>query len=947
MHTVPLPTAGPAPALRRWAALTLAAALVLGACSRGGSEQELLASARAYMDKQDYAAATIQLKSALQQNEQSAAARLLLGRALLESGNPRGAEVELRKAQDLKAAEDDVAPLMARALLALGETGTLVSRYGTTVLARPEAEAELRTSLASAHLAQGEVARASDATRAALAKVPGHRPALLVQARIKAVEGDLDGAIEGVQQVLARDATDVSARLLLADLLWRGKNDLPGALEAYRKVLLTKPDAVAAHVAVIGLLNQQSKPAEAKAQFEQLFKLAPNHPETVFLQAQFAFVDKDYAKVREAADRLLKVDPDNVRVLELAGAAEFRRRNFVPAEAFLSRVLKVAPNQLLARQLLAQTLLQAGQPHKAVDVLRAATEGDKPDGLSVSLLGEAYLQMGDVAKAEAAFQRAAKIAPENTRVRTAAALSQMMRGNSAVALAELETLAAGDKGPRADLALIAARLRANDVPGAQKAIDGLEKKIPASPVPDQLRGRIHLFRKDLAAATAAFEKASAKDPKYFPAVAALAAIDLENKKPEVARARFTKLLELDPRSSPAMLALAELGQRGGAAPSETLKLLSDAVKANPGDVRAQLTLVRHHLETNDQKAAMAAAQAAATALPDSLEVLAALGGTQLATGDAQQALSTFRRLVALQPTQALHHVRLAEAYAAAKDLDNANRSLRKALEIQPGLPVAQRALVLLAVQDKRPQDGIALAREMQKARPNEAAGWLLEGDVESARKEWSAAEAAYRLALQRAGNAAAAGPTPTPTSSEAAIKLHQVLLQSGRADAAAKLAADRAREQPKDAAFRFYLGDQALGADRHAEAETHYRAVIEAQPNNAAALNNVAWLMVRQGKPGALALAEQANALQPGRAALLDTLAGAQAAEGKLKDAVETQKRALAIEPKNGSYKLHLAEIYIKSGDKAFARAELEDLARQGEGFKDQARVAELLKQVR
>lgn len=921
------------------AAVLITACLLAAGCDRGGSEAELVASAQSFFDKRDYAAASIQLKSALQKNENSGAARLLLGRTLLEQGDPRTAEVELRKAQDLKVPEDQVAPPMARALLALGETGKLIARYGSTTLGDKAAEADLKATLAAAHLMQGETARANEAVRAALAAQPGFGPAVLVQARLKAVEGDVDSALDVLRQHLARNPTDERAHQLMGDVLWRGKNDPAGALEAYRKVLVAKPDAVGAHVAVIGLLNQQSKPAEARAQYEQLLKLAPNHPETVFLQAQFAFVDKDYAKVREAADRLLKVDPDNVRVLELAGAAEFRRRNFVPAEGFLSRALKIAPNQLLARQLLAQTLLQGGQPHKAVDVLRPVTESDKPDGLSVSLLGEAYLQMGEVGKAEAAFQRAAKVAPDNTRVRTAAALSQLMRGNSAVAITELETLAAGDKGPRADLALVAARLRSGDIPGAQKAIDGLEKKIPASPVPDQLRGRVHMLRKDLAAATASFEKASAKDPKYFPAVAALATIDLENKQPEAARARFTKLLERDPASSSAMLALAELGQRSGAAPAETLKLLTEAVRVNPGDVRAHLALVRHQLGTGDQKAAMTAAQAAATALPDSMEVLALLGSTQLATGDAQQALSTFRRLVALQPTQPLHHVRLAEAYAAARDTDNAARSLRKALELQPGLTVAQRALVLLAVQDKRHAEGVAMAREMQKARATDPLGWLLEGDAEASRKEWAGAEAAYRTAMQRGG--------ATPAGSEAAIKLHQVLVQSGRAEAAAKLAADRQREQPRDAGFRFYLGDQALAANRQAEAEAHYRAVIEAQPRNAAALNNVAWLMVQQRKPGALALAQQAVAIQPGSAALLDTLAGAQAAEGKLSDALETQKRAVALEPKTGAYKLHLAELYIKSGDKAFARAELEDLARLGEQFKDQARVAELLKQVR
>ncbi|MCE2915611.1 MAG: tetratricopeptide repeat protein, partial [Rubrivivax sp.] len=76
---------------RHGAALALVAALLAGACSQGSSEKDLLASARSYFDKKDYAAATIQLKGALQKNENSAEARLLLGQTLLEQGDPRTA----------------------------------------------------------------------------------------------------------------------------------------------------------------------------------------------------------------------------------------------------------------------------------------------------------------------------------------------------------------------------------------------------------------------------------------------------------------------------------------------------------------------------------------------------------------------------------------------------------------------------------------------------------------------------------------------------------------------------------------------------------------------------------------------------------------------------------------------------------------------------------------
>jgi Flp pilus assembly protein TadD len=120
--------------------------------------------------------------------------------------------------------------------------------------------------------------------------------------------------------------------------------------------------------------------------------------------------------------------------------------------------------------------------------------------------------------------------------------------------------------------------------------------------------------------------------------------------------------------------------------------------------------------------------------------------------------------------------------------------------------------------------------------------------------------------------------------------------------------------------------------------------VLQVQPRNALAMNNVAWLLAKQGKSGAVAMAESANALMPERPQLLDTLATALAAEQQVAKAIETQKRALALSPQDPALKLNLARHYLQNGEKPRARAELEDLARLGERFGGQAEVSALLK---
>lgn len=918
-------------------ALALAAAVALVTGCSGDSEKTLLASARTFIDNKDTKAALIQLKNVLQKNPQSGEARYLLGKALLAGGDPVGAGVELAKAQELGVANDLVAPELARAMLMMGETGKVITQLGNLKLGDGQAAADLSTTLATAHAIQGDADKAQRAVNDAFRAQPGYVPALIVQARLKAAANNIDGALLLLDDVLTKEPSNERAGVFRAELLLVAKKDVEGALAAYRRVLAAHPGSVASHTAVVNVLFARGLADEAKAQVALMKKEAPQHPDTLFFEAQIAFNEQNFKTTRELTDRILKMLPDNVRALELAGAAEYRLKAYGQAEVLLGNALKINPQLRLSRQMLAQTYLRNNQPHKTIEVLQPLFEKKQGDGVSLALAGEAYLQMGDAKRSEAAFQAAAKAAPGDPRVATSVAMAKAAQGGAlgGQALAQLEAIAAEDKTrSRADLAVISARLRQNDLPGALKAIDRLQKKMPDSPLAYNLRGRVQLLQRDMAAATASFEAALSKDAKYFPAIASLAAIDLSANQPDAARKRLEDALKADPRSFQAALALAELSARTGAPAPEVTDRIGVAIKLSPAEPTPRLLLVNHLLGAGDHKAALAAAQDASATLPTNLDVMDALGRALMAAGDAKQAVATLRKLAAAQPNNPMHQVRLADANVLNKDPAEAQRNLKKALEIKPDLLAAKRGLVMLAVMDKRPQDALTLSRELQKSRPLDGIGFSLEGDVEAQRGNWDAAIGAYRSGLQRGA------------STELTIKLHVALVNSGKRAEADRLAADWQKANAKDAAFIYYLGDFALQRKEMAEAEAHYRQVTELQPRNALAYNNIAWLMATAGKPGAVAMAEKANALLPERAPLLDTLATALAADNQLKKAVEVQRRAMARNPDDPSLRLNLAKHLLKAGEKDEARFELETLQRLGPKFGGQAEVSTLLKSV-
>ena len=261
--------------------------LLLAAC--GDKPETMLISAKDYLAKNDSKAAIIQIKNALQSNPDLPEARFLLGTTLLESGDPVGAELELRKALELKHPQDLVAPQLARAMLAQGQAKKLIDEFAKMELSQASAKASLQLSLASAYAMQGKTEISQAALNAALLAEPGYAPALIAQARQKTAQRDFDGALAMADEVIAKSPKNHDAWNLKGDILRFAKNQVDEALAAYRKAIEIKPDFLVGHAAVIAILLQQGNLTDAGTQIEKMKKFASHHPQTKYLEAQLAF----------------------------------------------------------------------------------------------------------------------------------------------------------------------------------------------------------------------------------------------------------------------------------------------------------------------------------------------------------------------------------------------------------------------------------------------------------------------------------------------------------------------------------------------------------------------------------------------------------------------------------------------------------------------------------
>lgn len=908
----------------------MSAAAAMAACG-GGDPQKLMASAKVYLDKGDLKSAVIELKTALQQQPDSAEARYLLGKALLASEEPVGAAVELRKALDLKHPRDKVLPDLAKAMLEQGQHKELIAQYGVATLNDKQALASLKTSLGLAQARIGAADAAMAAFKQALDAAPGHVPALSAMARQMAVNGDRDGAVKASDAIIAGGKADADAWVLQGDLLAFGKGDKDGAISAYRKAISIAGNHLAAHAGIIQLQVGTGDTKGAAEQVAALQRVRPNHLSTRFFQAQVAYLQADFKTAKEMVQQLIKVAPEHPQINQLAGAIELASGSNESARAYLSKALQAAPGSVIARRLLANTYLKSGEAQKALELLQPLLTQAAPDGVALGLAGEAHVQLGELDKAGDMFALAAKANPSNTNNLTALARTRFLKGDAAGAVADLEQIAAGDKGTVADLELVNTQLRRRDFAGALKAIDGLELKQPGKAMASQLRGVAYTGLKDTVQARASFEKALSIDAAFFPAIVNLAALDIAEKNPQVAQQRFEALLKIQPGHLRASLALADLRARNGGSKQEVTDLLATAVRLNPGEAKARLSLVNNHLANKQVEAALTAAQQADAALPNLPTILDALGRAQQAAGQLNQAAATFNRIVALQPGSPLAHMRIAEIKVASKDNDAAIESLKRALAAKPDALLPLQRLFALELQAGRHADALKLARDVQKRQPAHSLGYVLEGDVQRAQKSDAMALAAYKTALGKVA------------PEIAAPRYHNLLASMGKKAEADQFVANWAKDHSQDMGFAVYLGDNALARKDYANAELAYRHVASMQPTHVAALNNIAWLMLKANKPGALPFAEKANELQPNQPALMDTLALALAAEKRIDQAMELQKKALALAPDSDTLRLTLARLYLQAGQKPQARELLETLAKLGDKFSEQAEVKSLV----
>lgn len=909
----------------------IAAALILSLTGCGKSPEQHFRQAQELVQKPDYKAAVIELKTVLQAQPDNREARLLLSEVYLKKEAYPDAESELSKARTAGAPDEQVLPALAKVYVRMGEPQKALDLGTPATVQSPDALALLYAARAEAQLYLGKRAEAEQSIQSARQANPRQPELLLTQAKLALSDKQKDQALALIDNALQQDPKSTEALFFKAATL-ESDGKLDDAIKVYQQILAYDPSQFRADLAIAGVHFKKGDIAAADKAVQAAEKIAGKAPMVRYARGTLELQRGNLDKASSAFLDVLRVAPNHLPSMLAYAIASYGQGHYEQSIDYAGKVLGAAPNNLTAAKVLAGSQLKTGDIKGALNTLTPLLARYPNDARLMALTGEAYLHAKDYNQAMSYLDKAAALDPKNVAIKTRQAAGHLAAGEAGEALADLEAATSlSDKPGQADLALIMMHLNRKEYDPALQAIAALEKKLPDNPVTYNLRAAALLGKQDRSGARKALEQALAIQPTFVPAAINLARLDLADKKPDAARKRFEAILEKDKSNAQAMLALADLAATQKQE-SDYVGWLEKASKAQPSDLGPKQRLIQYYLGKKDKNKALTLAKSALAANQDDPRAINLLGTTQIETGDLDGAIETFTRLTEKAKNAPDAYLRLAMAQAADKQMEAARTSLKRALQIKPDHIPSQDALLRLELAEKNPDAALRIARQIQALQPKSPLGFDREADILLSEKHAPQAIKAYEESLNRgAGTATVA-------------KLYRALALAGDAKGADQRLQSWLRSHPDDLNMRLFAAGQYTLAKRNREAIALYEEILRKSPSHVVALNNLAGLYQQDQDKRALPTAEQAFKAAPKNPAVQDTLGWILLDQGQLPRALELLHAAAITLPNESSVRYHYAVALAKSGNKSAAKKELEQALANNQTFPDADAAKALLK---
>lgn len=477
--------------MRRIAPL-LALALLAACSGRTGTPYErALAAFRAG----DMSTARVEVMNALEGGD-GRAARIVLARINLATGDGVGAEAELARARAGGAAPADTAHLMAEAKLLQGDPRAALAEAAGAGEAHAADAARI---MGRAYLALGDIANATAQFNRALALAPADSALWADLARFRRANGDLGGAVEAAARAVSLNPRNADALVLTGELA-RVQYGLAAAIAWFTRALEIDRNNLPALVERAATYGELGRMRDMLADARQAHRLTGGNASAYYLQAVLAARARDWSLARSLLDRTGGAFAATPAGRLLAGAIDIGQGNDGQAILKLAPLIDHQPGNRAARRLLALAQWRAGDAAAAAATLRPIADLADADSYTLTLIASALDRTGDRAAAAHYRERAAR-----PRTRAASAFDPL--GEEAFAAVRAAAARDPDDGPTG-VRYVAALLARGHGEAALERARRLADANPGAPEALMLLGDVLAERGDFAGAAEQYRRAA-------------------------------------------------------------------------------------------------------------------------------------------------------------------------------------------------------------------------------------------------------------------------------------------------------------------------------------------------------------------------------------------------------------------------------------------------------
>lgn len=547
--------------------------------------------------------------------------------------------------------------------------------------------------------------------------------------------------------VLARRYEELAGMSNRSDLVDR-------AIAEYKAAMAADPDSLFLRTQLAELYYRVSRVGDAIHEAEAVLQVNPNQIDahrllaSIYLHSlgenQTSTSEATLRKAIEQFEAVTRLDPTDVDSFIALGRLYRLTNQNSKAEETFKKALAADPGSKASFSYLAQLYLDQGQYSEAINTLQKIPAADM-DPAALVMLGQAYMETRDYAKAEAVYQQALEQDPDNQELERYYAEALMASGKTDEARSQLEKILKADSNDGATLLRLGhldrvegrfdqareelekARTTMRDNPEVAYELVLLEDAVGND---DKAISLVQGLLKDTEKPGGQYTVSEANNRAAF--LERLGLIYRSQEKYSQALDAFRQIVALSPQEAPRGDALVIETLRLEHQPDQAMKEAEAAVAQFPKD--RQLIMLRATLlgDRGRVDEALTTLNSLITGGPSDLEVLLAEGELESQAKRFPEAEATVRKALTLSSKpedQENARFLLGSIYERQKQYDQAEEEFKKVLAVDPLNGQASNYLgYMLADRGVRLEESLQYIQQALKTDPNNGAyldslGW--------------------------------------------------------------------------------------------------------------------------------------------------------------------------------------------------------------------------------